>query len=48
MGDILSQQEVDSLLSGLSEGKVETETDVALDELPDDHLLALQESRPAS
>jgi len=28
MGDILSQLEVDSLLSGLSEGKVETETDV--------------------
>lgn len=28
MGDILSQSEVDSLLSGLSEGKVETETDV--------------------
>jgi len=29
MVDILSQQEVDSLLAGLSEGKVETETDVA-------------------
>ncbi|MBW1697454.1 MAG: flagellar motor switch protein FliM [Deltaproteobacteria bacterium] len=28
MGDILTQQEVDSLLSGLSEGKVEAETDV--------------------
>ena len=32
MGDILSQNEVDSLLSGLSEGKVDTETDVAPDE----------------
>ena len=31
MGDILSQNEVDSLLSGLSEGKVETESDVAPD-----------------
>ena len=31
MGDILSQNEVDSLLSGLSEGKVETETDVVPD-----------------
>ena len=29
MSDILTQQEVDSLLSGLSEGKVETETDGA-------------------
>ena len=33
MGDILSQNEVDSLLSGLSEGKVETETDVVPDEV---------------
>ncbi|RJQ62792.1 MAG: flagellar motor switch protein FliM [Desulfobacteraceae bacterium] len=29
MSDILSQAEVDSLLSGLSEGKIDTETDVA-------------------
>jgi len=28
MGNVLSQDEVDSLLSGISEGKVETETDV--------------------
>lgn len=32
MGEILSQEEVDSLLSGLSSGKVETETDA-----PDEH-----------
>ncbi len=31
MADILSQQEVDSLLSGLSEGKIDTETDDAPD-----------------
>jgi flagellar motor switch protein FliM len=29
MGNILSQDEVDSLLNGITEGKVETETDVA-------------------
>ena len=28
MGNILSQDEVDSLLDGITEGKVETETDV--------------------
>lgn len=31
MGDILTQDEVDSLLSGLSSGKIETETDVPKD-----------------
>lgn len=31
MGEILTQNEVDSLLSGLSAGKIETETDVAVD-----------------
>lgn len=35
MGDVLSQDEVDSLLSGLSAGKVETETNVPEEE-PDD------------
>jgi len=29
MGNILSQDEVDSLLGGITEGKVETETDVS-------------------
>ncbi len=31
MGDILTQQEVDSLLTGLSDGKVDTETDVPVE-----------------
>lgn len=36
MSEILSQEEVDSLLSGLSAGKIETETDTPLDETQTD------------
>ena len=33
MSEILSQEEVDSLLSGLSAGKIETETDTPADDI---------------